>query len=123
MDVVSLSCRSERVTIDRDRMSRLCRRLGPVAAQSFVELALEELAFWLYHCRSSDDAEAQRTAAGRVDRLARMTGLVSVAEVACQLADPRPSVSAEARAAIAARLTRLGERSILALWDGDDIPA
>lgn len=121
MDVVSLSCRSERVTIDRDRMSRLYRRLGTAAAQSFVELALEELAFWLYHCRGSDDAEAQRTAARRVDRLARMTGLVSVAEVAGQLVDPPPSVPAEARAAIAARLTRLGERSILALWNGDDI--
>ncbi|MFN3145198.1 MAG: hypothetical protein ACE368_07945 [Paracoccaceae bacterium] len=44
----------------------------------------------------------------------------AVAEVAGRWRSP-PSVPAEARAAIAARLTRLGERSILALWNGDDI--
>ncbi|MFN3145197.1 MAG: hypothetical protein ACE368_07940 [Paracoccaceae bacterium] len=71
MDVVSLSCRSERVTIDRDRMSRLYRRLGPAAAQSFVELALEELAFWLYHCRGAPATRAAPTAAVGWGGLAR----------------------------------------------------
>ncbi len=125
MDVVSLNFRDERLVIDRDPVLRLCQRLGPAAADASIEAALEELAFWLYHCAGTAegcaDAERQRSALRRVDRLARMTGLASVADVATRMAAMDSTVSPTDRAAIAARLIRLGERSILALWDLNDM--
>lgn len=112
----------EGVEIDRTRLNRLRRRMGPRGLDAALDEALQELAERLYHCDADRQtrAEMERNAR-RVAEIARITGLVTVGRVAGELAAVCAAGPETARAALAARLTRLGEASILRLWDLQDV--
>ncbi|RMD90917.1 MAG: hypothetical protein D6811_09905 [Alphaproteobacteria bacterium] len=120
----------ERVMIDRDAVVSSGMAGGGGALPTMV--ALEEIAYWLYHfdaaLRRRDEAELTARA-GRIRPLAQAAGLSSLARVAGDLEGLAEQEAREAacgrlgpaRAAVAARLMRVGEASIISAWELQDI--
>jgi len=108
----------EGVRVDPDRVLRLAARLGRIDAAHLIsatnqdlieQFARIELAVW--------QQEPQQIAwtAVEVERLADQVGMIGLARVArdlqhCCMRDDRP-----AQEAVAARLMRIGERSLAAM--------
>ncbi|PRX37313.1 hypothetical protein SAMN05216257_101335 [Meinhardsimonia xiamenensis] len=124
---------AEQVVIDgqlaRSRNAEPNDRSSPAAPA----VALEELAYWLYHFDAAlrrGDRQELAERAGRIATLAEPLGLRSLAGVARDLltlfdAGGQGSAShwlGPARAAVAARLVRVGEASILRAWELQDMP-
>lgn len=124
MTVMTPRWPAERVDIDRGQLARMGRRMSPRARDRALEAALEELACRLYRTsvqgRGEAPAEIARNAR-RIGELARMTGLVSVADLAAVLDSLCRDGTVVERAAVSARLARVGEQSILQLWDLQDL--
>lgn len=90
--------------------------IAPVARQpDACDERLEELAYWLYHLMGP-----RADAVDHVRRLSRDLGLISLQPVADALHGLPANAVTATRAALAARCIRLGEASILALWDRQD---
>lgn len=104
----------ERVMIDTMRLA------GHGLAGAQVAL-LEDLARWLYHfdaSRRAGDCDALAARAEGVARLAAGLGMTTLAEVADAATGLCRSGPSPAAAAVSARLTRVGEQSLVAAWDG-----
>ncbi|MBV0913711.1 hypothetical protein [Anianabacter salinae] len=95
----------------RERVD-ICLDCGGAAGRA---AALETLALRLYH------AGADAAAAEQVRDLAGQLGLHSLCTAAGALASLPPSCCPRARAAVLARVMRLGEVSILVAWDIEDL--
>lgn len=111
---------SEPVRVDSRRLGDIVTELGETAAQNVIGLALEQLAAALTAAdravRAGDLPEAGRQC-DLLARLAWQIGLLSLAGVAMDLgfcADRREAV---AIGAVHARLMRVGNRSLTAIWD------
>ncbi|MBO9453941.1 hypothetical protein J7376_04190 [Paracoccus sp. R12_1] len=113
---------SEPVRVDARRVSDIISELGETAAQNVIGLALEQLAVAL---ESTDRALADGDLALAVDhadrlsRLAWQIGLLSLAGVAMDLGALAERRETAALAAVRARLMRVGNRSLTAIWDRD----
>lgn len=115
---------SERVVIDRERLCILVRDLGEAGAERVVDRALNEIADRLLAVETS-------WAAGELGRVARtahsliaiadQVGLHLVAHVACDVASLAGQGDDAALAATVARLQRVGETSMHAMWGASDI--
>ena len=120
MAQISALAISEGVRVDGRRVAEIMAELGETAAQHVIGLALEQLAAAL---TATDRALAEgelATAlvhAERMSRLAWQIGLVSLAGVAMDLGSTIERGDAPALAAIRARLMRVGNRSLTAIWD------
>lgn len=120
MAQISALAISEGVRVDGRRVAEIMAELGETAAQHVIGLALEQLASAL---TATDQALAQGelaaalTHAERMSRLAWQIGLVSLAGVAMDLGSIIERGDAPALAAIRARLMRVGNRSLTAIWD------
>lgn len=111
---------SESVKVDARRVGDIIRELGETAACNVIGLALEQLAGALtatdaaYHNR---DLAGAAVHAERLSRLAWQVGLLSLAGVAMDLGNSAERRDAVAVSAIHARLMRVGNRSLTAIWD------
>ena len=111
---------SEPVRVDSRRLGDIVTELGETAAQNVIGLALEQLAAALTAADKAIRASDLPEGARQCDLLARLAwqiGLLSLAGVAMDLgacADKRDRV---AIAAVHARLMRVGNRSLTAIWD------
>ncbi|WP_282603343.1 hypothetical protein [Paracoccus sp. PARArs4] len=120
MAQISALALSEPVRVDGRRVADIVAQLGEGAAHRVIGLALEQLAATL------TDADAALRA-GRIadvvalsetiSRLAWQIGLLSFAGVAMDLGAAAERGDAPALAAIHARLMRVGNRSLTAIWD------
>ncbi|WP_265502285.1 hypothetical protein [Paracoccus beibuensis] len=111
---------SESVRVDSRRVAEIIAELGETAAQNVVGLALEQLAAALTAVDAALGAGdlAQAVAdAERISRLAWQIGLLSLAGVAMDLGSTAERGDHAALAAIRARLMRVGNRSLTAIWD------
>lgn len=119
----------EGVRLEAERLLAIYAELGDMRGDHVVGRAIEEMAVQIAdmqryadELRGSDaESEALILAAGALIRVARRIGLTSVARVAQDViiaarADDRP-----AQAAILARLMRIGDRSLNAIWDLQDL--
>ncbi|MEE2860708.1 MAG: hypothetical protein ACU0DH_13445 [Paracoccus sp. (in: a-proteobacteria)] len=110
----------EAVRVDSRRVAEIIAELGETAAQHVVGLALEQLAAALTAVDAALQAGdlAQAVAdAERISRLAWQIGLLSLAGVAMDLGSAAERGDQAALAAIRARLMRVGNRSLTAIWD------
>ena len=111
---------SEPVRVDSRRVGDIVTELGETAAQNVIGLALEQLAGALTAAdkalRDSDLAEAARQC-DLLARLAWQIGLLSLAGVAMDLGCCAEKRDPVAIGAIHARLMRVGNRSLTAIWD------
>jgi hypothetical protein len=106
--------------MDRAQIETLCTDLGPHAAEDVVCRAMEELAQRLCHLQQQalagpreDLHKGLRALAAIADQI----GMCSLRKVALDVMACIELGDAVAEAATLARLARIGERSLNALWD------
>lgn len=114
----------EPVRLDRDQLEVLYQSLGPVGADMVVNQALEELASTLARAaKQYRDGRIGdlRGALRALIQLARQVGMTLLARVARDVLDLSQSDDAAAFGATMARLERIGESSLVAVWDLQDL--
>ncbi|MFT6104424.1 MAG: hypothetical protein ACJA1E_000846 [Paracoccaceae bacterium] len=114
----------EPVRLDSDRLSTLYFQLGEVSAETIMCRAMEELAVRLSELQPLlQEGDYQRLA--KVSRsligIAEQIGMASLARVAgdvteCAMAGNLPALSATLN-----RLNRIGDMSLMAIWDLRDM--
>ena len=115
---------TESVDLDRGRLDSLCRCIGPSATGEIACRAMEELAVR----QSSISAALCDKDLPTVARLARsmvgiadQLGLVTLAKTSEHLARTARTKDDNAIAALGARLCRVGDQSLVAIWDLQDL--
>jgi hypothetical protein len=124
MDQVLKIRLTEAVRVDHDRLGALYADLGEAGAEDIVCRAMEELALRLSHCKRLHAAEQTlelRKYARSLIAIADQIGMHVLSRVA---GDVIICIDAQDKAATAAtfsRLLRVGEQSLTAIWDLQDI--
>ena len=110
----------ENVKLDQGQLETLYRQLGPVGADKVVNHALEELASLLARL-PADYGAAEMSAlsdgARALAAVAQQVGMTKLARVARDVSDLAPRHDSNALGAVMARLERIGDRSLAAVWD------
>ncbi|WP_375551222.1 hypothetical protein [Rhodophyticola porphyridii] len=107
-----------------DRLEKLCAELGEVQAESEVANALGEIGVLLERIAAVGDRHCIAQLAGFLGKLISASDKIGMATLARVARDVEASYArgdAVALAATLARLQRVGERSILAVWDLEDL--
>ncbi len=106
-----------------ERLEELCRRIGEVRAEAEVAHALQRISdvlptlpIVLY-----EQPGAFAVTVDQVAGDAELIGMATLARVARDVLDSFTTNNDVALAATLARLERVGERSILAVWDLEDL--
>ena len=110
----------EQVRVDTRRVAGIVNELGETSARNVIKLALEQLAAKLTAVDQALDHGDLAQAAADADRVARLAwqiGLLSLAGVAMDLGSCADRGDRVALAAVQARLMRVGNRSLTAIWD------
>lgn len=111
---------SETVRVDTRRVADIVGELGEEAALNVIGLALEQLATALTAVDNSISGGDLAQAVAHADRLSRLAwqvGLLSLAGVALDLGSCAESGQTDAMRAVHARLMRVGNHSLTAIWD------
>ncbi|WP_143104136.1 hypothetical protein [Poseidonocella sedimentorum] len=112
--------RTECAGLEAAPLEILTRVLDPYQAEEVLCNALEELAVRLGHleriCAARDEAGIRMAASG-VSKVAGRLGMIRLVQVAGDLQQSLSNDDQVARAAIEARLMRLGEASLMAFWE------
>lgn len=124
MQQIAVLVIEEKVRLESDRLAELYVQLGEAGAQDVVCRAMEELAIRL--ARIDEAYRAYRLAALRKGAksligIAEQVGMQRLADVArdvCLCADDMDPV---ALGATVSRLQRIGDRSLTAVWDLQDL--
>lgn len=114
----------EGVRLAPDRLMALFARLGDAEAEQAISRTMEELAAQLLLARQAADMaapDAVAAAAQTLCSLADKIGMVTLARVAQDVGLCAGRGDAAALAATLARLTRIGDRSLSAVWDLQDV--
>jgi hypothetical protein len=124
MKHVTLIKPTESVNVDQDRLSALYTQLGEASAEDVVCRAMEELALRLSHCdrlfRTSERNELRKSVRSLI-AIADQIGMSAVSTVAGHVTDCIDQENNIALAATLGRLIRIGEESLTAIWDLQDI--
>nr|WP_206188351.1 hypothetical protein [Sedimentitalea sp. CY04] len=115
---------TETVRLDPAKLNELYAQLGEAGAEDVVCRAIEELAVRLSHCerlwRQADLPNLRKSARSLV-AIADQIGMSAMAGIA---RDVTQAIDTEDQPAIAAtlfRLLRVGERSLTAVWEQQDL--
>lgn len=115
---------NEKVRVDQDRLGALYAQLGENAAEDVVCRAMEELALRLSHCSrlyKAGNLNDLRKCAKSLIAIADQIGMLVLARVAGDVLESLDADDAPAVAATLGRLLRIGEQSLTAIWDLQDI--
>lgn len=114
----------ENVRLDPGKLNDLYAQLGEAGAEDVVCRAIEELAVRLSHCERlwrTNDMTNLRKSARSLIAISEQIGMSAMAAIA---RDVTQAIDADDRPAIAAtlfRLLRVGERSLTAVWEQQDL--
>lgn len=114
----------EVIRIDSDRLTDLYAELGEAAAEDVICRAMEELAVRLSHAERmyrEADVELLRKSVRSMAAIADQIGLHLLARVARDVTATIDRADMIALAATLARLLRIGDRSLTAIWDTRDL--
>lgn len=115
----------ENVRLDPDKLGELYTELGEAGAEDVVCRAIEELAVRLTHCerlwRQGNMADLRKNARSLI-AISEQVGMNAMASVSRDVTISIDNEDAPAVAAVLFRLLRVGERSLTAVWDQQDIP-
>ena len=115
---------AEQVDLDHNQLSTLYAQLGPAGAEDVVCRAMEELALRLSQCerlfRASNWAELRKSARSLI-AIADQIGMNGVSSVALAVTDCIDSKNDVAVGATMHRLMRIGEGSLTAIWELQDM--
>jgi hypothetical protein len=124
VEQVTFLATSETVRLDQDQLNGLYQQLGDVAAEDVVCRAIEELAVRLAYSermyRENDGANMRKSVRSMV-AIADQIGMHSLSRVAHDVTQCIDDNDQIALAATLARLLRIGERSLTAVWDLQDL--
>lgn len=124
MERVTVLQQTEFVRVDADRLGQLFAQLGERGAEDVVCRAMEELAARLSHAdqqyRGGDLAALRKNSRSLV-AIADQVGMYLLARVAQDVTSCIDVGDPVALAAVLARLVRVGERSLFAVWDLQDL--
>lgn len=114
----------ESVRLDSDRLAGLYRQLGDTNAVDVLCRTIEELAVRLSNCerfwRQRDWAGLRKCAKSLV-AISEQVGMTALARVAGDVAHNVDAGDAVATGATLNRLIRVGEGSLTAVWDQQDL--
>jgi hypothetical protein len=115
---------AENVRLDPDKLGELYTQLGETAAEDVVCRAIEELAVRLTHCerlwRQNNMADLRKNARSLI-AIADQIGMSAMAMIARDVTHAVDNEDVAAIASILFRLLRVGERSLTAVWDQQDL--
>ena len=124
MEQVTLLKQDETVRLDSDRLGELYAQLGEAGAEDVVCRAMEELAARLAYAermyRLGHHADLRKSVRS-LAAIADQVGMFTLARVARNVIGCVDTGDAIALAATLARLLRIGERSLTAGWDLQDL--
>lgn len=114
----------EQVDVDHDRLGTLYTQLGEAGAEDIVCRAMEELALRMSHCdrlyRENNLADLRKNSRSLI-AIADQIGLHVLSRVASDVMTCIDQQDTTAIAATLTRLIRIGERSLSAIWDMQDL--
>lgn len=114
----------ESVRLDPDRLNGLCRQLGDTNAVDVLCRTVEELAVRLSNCerlwRQRDWAGLRKCAKSLI-AISEQVGMTALARVSGDVVRTVDAGDAVATGATLSRLIRVGERSLTAVWDQQDL--
>ncbi len=114
----------EPVRLDRDQLEVLVTQMGPVGADHLVSHAMEELAVLLARLNRLQRAGAypeMHAAIKALVAIAQQVGMTKLARVGRDLLYVLGLGDGLALSAVMARLGRIGESSLMAVWDLQDM--
>ncbi len=115
---------AEAVKVDHDRLGALYTEMGHAGAEDIVCRAMEELALRMAHCdrvyRTGDMAELRKSSRSLI-AIADQIGMHLLTRVAGDVMECVDSGDRVALAATLGRLMRIGEGSLTAIWDLQDL--
>jgi HPt (histidine-containing phosphotransfer) domain-containing protein len=115
---------TEKVRLDPERLEGLYQQLGERTAEDIVCRAIEELAVRLAQCERlwrDDNITALAKNAHSIIAIADQVGMTALAKVARDVSDTAKKGDPVAVGATLFRLIRIGERSLTAVWDTQDL--
>jgi len=124
VDDVTTLTHAEPVRLDPDRLSALYRQMGEANADDVICRAVEELAVRLANCeqhwRARDWGVLRKNVRSLV-AISDQVGMTKLSHVAQDVTHAIDNNDAVATAATLTRLLRVGERSLTAVWDLQDL--
>ncbi|MGK7651128.1 MULTISPECIES: hypothetical protein [unclassified Roseovarius] len=123
METITLLNQTEVVQLDEGRLEQLYLQLGEAGAEDVLCRALEELAVRLSHterCFRCNRVQDMRKSARSLIAIAEQIGMSKLAGVARDVTQSIDLHDEVAMAATLSRLLRIGERSLLEVWDLQD---
>ena len=114
----------EPVRLDPDRLVVIYAQLGQIGAERMIAAAMEDLAGHLFTAQLAareGQTDVLDQASAEIARLATQVGMVLLAQVAGDLCACLSRNDPAAQAAVLARLVRIAERSLTAVWDLQDM--
>lgn len=124
VEQVVMLTQDERVRLDQDRLGELYAQLGEAGAEDVVCRAMEELAARLTQTARTYQQGALpdlRKSARSIAAIADQIGMQALARVARDVTACVDTGDSNGLAATLARLMRIGERSLTAVWDLKDL--
>ncbi|WP_099248073.1 hypothetical protein [Pelagimonas phthalicica] len=114
----------ERPSMDARQIETLCKDLGPHAAEDVICRAMEELAHRLCHLQEiavHGPREDLYKGLRALSAIAEQIGMMGLSDVARHVINCIELGDVVAEAATLARLARMGEGSLTAMWDHNDL--
>ena len=124
MEHYTLLKQTEHVRLDQDRLGELYVQLGESGAEDVVCRAMEELAIRLAHTERlyrQNHTDDMRKSVRSMIAIADQIGMKSLASVARDVTHCIDCGDKTALAAVLARLLRIGEGSLTAVWALQDV--
>lgn len=115
---------NEPIRLDHDQLVALYQQFGPAETDRVVSHGLEELSLALAQVEEAYrtcEIERLRASVTAIVGQARQLGMVLLARVGRDVLDLCTGDDAPAFAAAVARLERIGESSVVAVWDLQDL--
>ncbi len=115
---------SESVRLDRAQLERLYVQLGPARADKEVNQTLEDLAIGLANVQKAQrggQMDQVRECVRNLIAIANKIGMTSLGRVGRDVLDLSQGTDLAGYHATLARLGRIGERSLIAVWDIQDV--
>ncbi|MBU2963753.1 hypothetical protein KO516_23575 [Citreicella sp. C3M06] len=125
VEQVAVLSPSEKAGLNPERLEGLYQRLGAQEGEDVLCRAMEELAYRLGQAdrfyETSDFAE-MRKCTHTLGAIADQIGMSALTRISADVVQCIDDGDAVALAATLARMARVGERSLYAVWDLQDIP-
>jgi len=114
----------EPVRLDMHRLKEIFAQMGFQNGENMICGAMEDLAVLLKAATKvwrRGDLDALGQKARKISGLAEQIGMTTLSAVACDVAVICARYDDAALGATVARMTRLGERSLIAIWESHDV--